>query len=328
MTVLLTPWRGIAAVLWLVATVGVAAASAGGLPHLAGWFQLTAVGYILMLMALVWHNQPQPAAIERGASDLGFWPALALFITVLVVLFALGRFAHPWLMLALTMGLAGLWAIWHERRSITLPAVVVALGAGALCLGLNAAANLLSVYQTFYLGLVPAMFLGGALLVKRLDLTRVASAEGDWPDALRRFGWGLLLALPPALLNISLGAHSGDGWVDQLWEPLVALSPGIAEEAMARLMLLTLCWFLLAGRRGASAKTALGAAVLIAAFAHGLAHVPTAQILGPAGGTMLLAGLLFGVPMGLIFLRFGFEAAVAYHFFIDFVRFIAAYLAG
>ena len=40
---------------------------------------------------------------------------------------------------------------------------------------------------------------------------------------------------------------------------------------------------------------------------------------------MVLAGFLFGLPMGLVFLRFGFEAAVGYHFFVDFVRFAAAY---
>ena len=324
----LTPWRGVAALVWLVAVVGTMVAWFAGMPQVSGWVQLAALGYIFLLIALIWRNTPAPEVPDRNVTSLGFWPMLALIVAVLALLFAIGLVIHPWTMLAVATGLAGVWAIWRERNSVTVLAVAIALGAGVLCLVLNAAVGRLSGFMTVYLALVPAMLLGGTLLVWRLGLTRVASAEGDWASAIRLFGLGVLLAVPPALLNIGYGAHAGDSWANAIWKPLVALSPGIAEESMARLMLLTLSFFLLGGRRGASAKSALGAAILIAALAHGFAHVSTAELIGPAGAQMLLAGLLFGVPMGLIFVRFGFEAAVAYHFFIDFVRFIAAYIAS
>lgn len=69
---------------------------------------------------------------------------------------------------------------------------------------------------------------------------------------------------------------------------------------------------------------ALVATVLIAAFTHGLAHLPGAMVFSPAALQGLLSGLLFGVPMGLLFVKRSFEHAVGYHFFIDFVRFFVA----
>ncbi len=324
---MMTPWRLVAAALWLVTSVGLLVAWQGGMPELAGVLQLAGIAYILLLMALIWNGQPAPRVSERPDTRIGFWPMLVLVVVSVALIFVLGRYVHPWLLLALATGLAGLVIIWRERKSVTPLAVVVALAAAALCFGLNAASGKISSYHAIYLGMVPAMFLGGALLVRRVGLLPVTSAEGNWRAAARMFVWGMVLALPPALVNIGAGAHSGDHWVTELWEPLVALSAGIAEESMARLLLLTLCFFLLAGRRGASVRSALAAAILIAALAHAFAHVPTSQLIGPAGGMMLLAGLLFGVPMGLVFVRFGFEAAVAYHFFIDFVRFAAAYVA-
>ncbi|MDX8355761.1 type II CAAX prenyl endopeptidase Rce1 family protein [Cognatiyoonia sp. IB215182] len=66
---------------------------------------------------------------------------------------------------------------------------------------------------------------------------------------------------------------------------------------------------------------ALFSAILIAPMVHALAHLPSATIFNPAALQMGVAALLFGVPMGLIYVKLGFEAAVGYHFFVDFVRF-------
>ncbi len=70
------------------------------------------------------------------------------------------------------------------------------------------------------------------------------------------------------------------------------------------------------------------AALLIAALVHALVHLPAEMVFSPAALSLGLSALLFGVPMGLIFIRFGFEYAVGYHFFVDFVRFIVAYAAA
>jgi hypothetical protein len=168
------------------------------------------------------------------------------------------------------------------------------------------------------------LFIGGGILTKITGLTHIRSVNGNWGLALQGFLWACVLALPPALLNIGGGAHSQDVWVDQAWEPLVALVPGIAEETWARLFLTTLIYALLRPKTNQRPARALIPAVFIAAFAHGLAHLPGAMVFSPAALQMLLAGLMFGVPMGLLFVKRDFEHAAGYHFFVDFVRFWAA----
>ncbi len=321
--------------LWgLTALFGLAVAGAAAISPTTlligsgGWVMAAEIVYVLVLVATLWLDITPPEISSRPSGSAGFGIVLTGLMLAFVVLFSVGSFTHPWLMLALTAGAAGAWFIIAERSSITPLAVIVALAAGALCFGLEAVSGRISFNQIVYLSLVPVMMLGGWLAARRTGLTQVASMEGNWISVLKQIGIGLTLALPPALLNISAGAHQGDSWVTTPWLSLTALTPGIAEEAMARLAILSVSFLLLAGRRGGSSKTALAVAILIAAFAHGLAHVPVSLLFGPAGGTMILASLLFGVPMGLVFVRFGFEAAVAYHFFIDFVRFLTAYLVG
>jgi len=86
----------------------------------------------------------------------------------------------------------------------------------------------------------------------------------------------------------------------------------------------TLIYSLLRPKTNQRPILALIPAVFIAAFAHGLAHLPGTMVFSPAALQMLLAGLLFGVPMGLLFVKRDFEHAVGYHFFVDFVRFWVA----
>jgi len=146
---------------------------------------------------------------------------------------------------------------------------------------------------------------------------------------MRSLLMGCLLAVPPALANLDLGPVISDPWVDRWWKPLVAFSPGLAEETWARLFLTTLCYALLRPVTNQRPTRAVTAAVLIAALTHAAAHVPTYGLLSPNGITFLVfGGLLYGVPMGLLFVKRDFEHAAGYHFFIDFVRFGAALLRG
>ena len=127
-----------------------------------------------------------------------------------------------------------------------------------------------------------------------------------------------------SLLNVLGGAYKSDTWVDDWWDTLEALSPGIIEEVWARLFLTTLCYALLRPTTNDRPRRAHVAAILIGAITHGLWHLPTLMILGPAGLGYIVAGLLFGVPMALLFIKRDLEQAIGYHFFIDFVRFLAA----
>jgi hypothetical protein len=237
---------------------------------------------------------------------VGFGFTLSAILVATLATFALGFLATPWLAVLVVLDLISLAVVVDDRTRLSVRLVMVAVAAAGLCLVLSAATDRLDIYQGFYLASVALLFTGGGLLLERSGLARLYLVSGQIGAALRAFFTGCLLAVPAALLNVSHGAHRGDGWVDRFWEPAMALVPGIAEESWARLFLLTLLFVLVQPTTAQRPKRALAVAVAQA--------VVTAAI--------------FGLPMGLLFVRHGFEAAVGYHFFVDFVRFLVAFWQG
>ena len=114
--------------------------------------------------------------------------------------------------------------------------------------------------------------------------------------------------------------QQSDTWVVNWWQPLYAIVPGIAEETWARLFLTTLCYALLRPATNHSPRRAVFGAILFGALVHGLAHTG----INPIG--LIIGSLLYGVPTALLFIKYDFEHAVGYHFLIDFVRYLAAWL--
>jgi hypothetical protein len=162
----------------------------------------------------------------------------------------------------------------------------------------------------------------GILLLNHTGLTKIQFCDGNIRKAIQSFGWGCTLAIPPALLNIasltSAYLSEFDREFNRWWEAFYALQPGILEETWARLFLLTLFYALLRPTSSQKPQRALTAALIISVFIHGLAHYP-ASMSDPI--SVIFAALMYGIPLGLIYIKRDFESAVAYHFFVDFVRF-------
>jgi hypothetical protein len=267
---------------------------------------------------------------------MGFWGRVVFIVIMLGLVYASGAVQHPWFMTVVFLTSIALGIMAAMRRRIT-PNLVRTAGLAGLAV---AAAELLRILPTHDLSgnlfaivfnalTIPPLFIAGGLLVEQTGLSQVRSLPGIVPPAVRSFLRGCLLAIPPALANLDLGPVISDAWVDRWWKPLVAISPGLGEETWARLFLTTLCYAILRPVTNLKPARAVTAAVLIAALTHAAVHVPTFSLLGPNGLSMLLfGGLLYGVPMGLLFAKRDFEHAVGYHFFIDFVRFTAALLRG
>lgn len=314
--------------LWLVASTLMVAANFLGQSNLSSYGQIAGLLFIIALIVYLMRSPPDAAHLsdlERVLLPrLGYIPTLVLILGVLVLLFLVGIVLHPWLVLIAALTFIAIGLIIAQRQELSARLVMLGLTAGALCLLLSALSGRLDGFQVFYLSCIPLHFIAGGLLLQRMGLTHVRMVDGDWQLALQGFLWACLLALPPALLNISFGAHAEDAWVDQLWEPLVALLPSIAEETWARLFLTTLIYALLRPKANQHPTRALVMAVLIAAVVHALAHLPGAMVFSPVVLQALLTALLFGVPMGLLFVKRDFEHAVGYHFLIDFIRFAVA----
>jgi hypothetical protein len=297
---------------------------------LANVGQIAGIGYIGMLIWHFFHKAPSAAELPELSpplfSKLHFWGTFWLIMAALVFLFAIAIVAHPQLVIVVVLALLGFGFMVRWRQRVTLLIVCYGAGVGLLSFFpglLNREANGYTIL--LYLVCPFFLFIGGALMLQQTQLTHIRILENGLLPALRSFGWGCVLAVPRALLNINLGAHQGDTGIDKWFDPIAALTPGIAEEVWARLFLTTLCYALLRPTTNDRPRRALAAAILIGAITHGLAHLPTPMIFSPAGFGFIIAGLLFGVPMGLLFVKRDLEQAIAYHFFIDFVRFLAAY---
>jgi hypothetical protein len=107
--------------------------------------------------------------------------------------------------------------------------------------------------------------------------------------------------------------------MNALWKPLAfSWLPALAEEAWARLFLVTLCYALLRPVSNEHPHRAVVAAVLLSATAHGLVH-------GPSLSALLETGLVYLLPMAVLFVKRDWEHAVGAHYMVNLVPFLAVF---
>jgi hypothetical protein len=315
--------------LWGAASIALGVAVTTGAP---GW-QITGgvlgTAYVLVLSWWLLREKPRAADLPAIAPVVRFFstfrPMLwfVILLTAGITALTCFLFRDGWLMLLLSILLA-LLIIIIGRKRIRRRHLIVMLG---VLITLGVVEQLLGEAQSSGL-VIPMgaslMFLAGALLLEHTKLARVRLLDGDYRAAGKSFLWGCLLAVPPALLNLLTTQLTPPSQFDRLfdrwWEPFYALQPGILEEIWARLLLVTLVYALLRPASGDRPQRALLGAAAIAAFIHGAAHFPGSISSAWEG---LFIALMYGIPLVLLFLKRDLEQAVAYHFFIDFVRFAA-----
>jgi len=322
------------AVLWATSALGACVRLCLGARSTTTLGLLAGISCFLFIVALVWHlSQAEPSFSELPdmppliTLGMDFHGTLGAIIVSLGLLFVIGAVAHPYIALMVAFSSIAVWITLVWRRRLSLRLVSLGLGAGLVsCLVTRYVGTGEPFQSVFHLVTIPLLFIGGGLLLEQTGLARVRLLDGRYALGLGGFAWACVLAFPPAYLNILGGSNVRDAWVDRWWEPLYALVPGIAEETMARLFLTTLCYALLRPVSNERPVRSVVAAVLIGSLTHGLAHLSAHEILSPAGVMMLLTGLLYGVPMAMLFIKRDLEHAVGYHFFIDFLRYLVALL--
>jgi hypothetical protein len=204
------------------------------------------------------------------------------------------------LLLAVVAGVAGLGAGWVTFSPLAWAALQVALVLTSLLAGWS----ILRHTGLLQAGIGRSLFL----------------MEGLAP-ALRGFAQGILIGMPWALGLVVLGAANEESWVQTWWQPLVAIQPGIAEEAWGRMLLVPALFLVF--RPMARARVALTTAVVIMAYWFAYLHTPGGF---EAALNTVMIGTLFTIPISYLWLRRGLETAIGFHFWLDFVKFVAAYL--
>lgn len=89
----------------------------------------------------------------------------------------------------------------------------------------------------------------------------------------------------------------------------------------ARLFLVSFSYAMLGPVTSQLPPHAVVLAILISILAFSTSHA------GLNSFVIVIDGLLFSTPYALLFIKKDFEHAVGYHFMVDFMRFIAAFLA-
>jgi hypothetical protein len=254
----------------------------------------------LVLVAMLAVGVLFPLRTLIGPPLLFALPVLGLVVLVLLRLRLSRQEVVYALLLAMVAGIAGLGTGWVTFSPLTWATLQVAL----VLSGLLAGWGLLRHTGLLQAGIGRSLFL----------------MEGMMP-ALRGFTQGTLIGMPWAFGLVVLGAANEESWVQAWWQPLVAIQPGIAEEAWGRMLLVPLLFLVF--RRVARARMALTAAVVIMAYWFAYLHTP--------GGfeavlNTVMIGTLYAIPISYVWLQLGLETAIGFHLWLDLVKFVTAYL--
>jgi hypothetical protein len=145
--------------------------------------------------------------------------------------------------------------------------------------------------------------------------------SGIWP-AVQSLLLGTLLGTPWALATVVMGSAEGgrSAWVESWWQPLIALQPGIAEEAWGRLLMVPLAFLLF--RRVSPNRTAFSTALIVMAYWFAYLHA-SGNVVSALVSTFI-TGSLFILPISIVCLYYDLETAIGFHFWMDFLKFAAS----
>ncbi|MFQ5340145.1 MAG: hypothetical protein ACE5F6_01215 [Anaerolineae bacterium] len=318
---------------WILTTVGLGWLVLQGHHDFESRVTVPALVAMLVCTATLMWWLPAPSPMEQPATTPTRRGCFALAVVGLAgILFGLVALAGRALLVAFPVAAVVALAVLRQRpsRQEVLYSLGLALVAGIA--GLGAGWITVDVPPTLWAGLQVALVLTGLLagwaILRHVGLLEIGVGRSLFLTegtvaALRSFGRGMLIGIPWALLLVALGGSNNDTWVRLWWQPLVAIQPGIAEEVWGRVFLISLLF--LALRRVGRTRLALTGAVVVAGYWFAYLHTDRGLSLNTVFSTLMM-GTLYSLPLSYIWLRSGLETAVGFHFWQDFVRFVAAFL--
>lgn len=173
-------------------------------------------------------------------------------------------------------------------------------------------------------------FIAAVIIFRMFDrghILKVEAFAGGPSDMLKGIIYGITFAIPFALVNTAyFWFSSGPGHPGNVIKSfMMALHAGISEEIIFRYFIIALCLLLLHSRL--NQKMLVATTLFLAIVPHSLAHLPDILLSNPGSGIVLLliSSILFGLPMALLQIKKNLEAAISFHWFIDFIRFLCGY---
>ena len=291
----------------------------------------TVPNLIVMLLCtiamLAWLPNPIPKE-SIGRRENRAWLILLIIVSVVVLFLIPLKAARAFLFLLPLVAVAVLLLLKEpiQKREalyasgLALLAGVIGLGAGWISWITPATWGVLQFF------LVLAGLLAGWAILRHTGLRQYQVGTSRYlstgaPAAFKAFFLGLLISIPWTFLNVLMEGANQETWVKEWWQPFLAIQPGISEEAWARIFLVPLLFLLF--RRVSQPRAAFTAALFVIAYwfayihtSGGLEGIPSAVIIGT----------LFSLPVSYLCFYRDLETAIGWHFAVDFVKFIFAYI--
>lgn len=323
--VLFTPHRIALITMWLLTTISLVVMLFNGVRNTDQFRAERYTLHVAYVLALFWYLIRTGPSVKQ-LPDLSplLLPKLRigkLIPVIVIALLLVIEFSGQGIVLLLLMP-ATIWILIVWRREIGLSPILIGLAVATIAFlgGLPFWQNQ-SIGKADFVGLlvfVMPMFVAGGLLFKRTGLGGSQLYARQYSKAMWSFLLSCLLFVPFGLLNAATGSPgSGFTWVTHWWMPFsLPWFSGIAEEAWYRLLLVTLCYFMLRPAFNKVPTVAIVLSVLFSGIVFGLGH-----------GSILTTGLLYGLPMAVIYARRDWEYAVGAHYMINFIPWIMVFLA-
>jgi hypothetical protein len=252
-----------------------------------------------------------------------------LIPVIIIALLLVSEFYNQGIVLPLLI-LSTIWILIIWRREINLSNIIVGFVVTIIALlgGLPMYQNHLVNLQTFFglLAFTMPMFVASSLLFKHTGLGGSQLFLMQYGKAVKSFLWGCLLFIPFGLINAAAG-FSGHImgrhiiWVTNWWQPFsLTFFSAITEEAWFRLFMVPLCYFLLRPAFTRVPALSIVLSTLFSAIVFGMGHG------GDLMHGILNIGLLYGLPMAILYVRRDWEYAVGAHYMIDLIPWIMVFL--
>jgi hypothetical protein len=251
-------------------------------------------------------------------NNLDIWELIFLIISVTGLLLFIGFKSSVILIMAVCTFIISILILIKYRELITRSLIINGLILGIIsCIALyQYIPSLVGIFIT-----VPCYFISGSILNNIFQITTININKRPNNQIFKSFMLGCFFALPMAIANLSDAVSSnGYKWINQFWKPMLALNMVILEETWVRLFIITFIFALVSSKTN-KRFISIVTAILISSTLFGFTHYPHIDV-----HNCLNIMFLYGFPLGVLFYKRDFETVIGYHFIINIIGTISAYL--
>ncbi len=227
------------------------------------------------------------------------------------ILFYIGLKSNVNLIMAICTFLLSIWILLKFRKQISKRYIVNGLIFGGICA--------VAMYKYIpalvaVLVLIPFTYVSGSILNEKFPVTTIQINKHSLLPALKSFSIGCLFAIPMGFSNLlDIVSSSGFKWINQYWQTILALVAGIMEETWVRLFIITFIFAFVSSKTNKKYLAVLTALIISSAI-FGFSHSNYLDT-----QNCIKISILYGLPLGILFIKRDFETAIGYHFMIDFI---------